>query len=397
MPTLLQINVTANWGSTGKIAEQIGQVVMAHGWESYIAYGRMMNPSKSKLIKIGTKFDVYEHYAENLILDNEGLASRRSTKRFLKKLDLIKPDIVHLHNIHDHYINYRYLLRYLIDNKIPIVWTFHDFWPVTGHCPHFIKGNCYKWQKECYECALSKSWVDRSNRNFYYKKSLLQNIKNLHVVCVSDWVSSVVKESFLANHDIRVVSNGIDLSIFKPSESKQIQHLYRDKYVILAVASQWKEGKGLNDYLAMSQLIKEDEVIVLVGVDEKIKRSLPNNIIGINRTNNVQELVDLYTRADVVTSLSSAETFGLTIIESYACGTPVVAYNNTAQGSLITNATGICVDDKNYKMAYEAIQEIRKSGKAKYSKECIRFVTDRYNETYTKNQYMDLYNELLKL
>ena len=102
MPTLLQINVTANWGSTGKIAEQIGLCAQTHGWESYIAYGRMMNPSKNELVKIGNAFDVYEHYVEGRFLDNEGLASRRATKRLLRGIDEIKPDIVHLHNIHDH-------------------------------------------------------------------------------------------------------------------------------------------------------------------------------------------------------------------------------------------------------------------------------------------------------
>ena len=105
MPTPLQINVTANWGSTGKIAEQIGLCAMKHGWESYVAYGRMKNPSGSKLIKIGSQMDVYEHYAESVFLDNEEMASRHASKKFIKKIDEIKPDIVHLHNIHDHYLN----------------------------------------------------------------------------------------------------------------------------------------------------------------------------------------------------------------------------------------------------------------------------------------------------
>ena len=130
---LLQINVTSNWGSTGKIAEQIGQCAMRHGWESYVAYGRMCNPSQNKLIRIGSMADVYLHYAEQRLLDNEGLASRRATRRFLKDIDRIKPDIVHLHVIHDHYLNYSLLFRYLAERQIPVVWTFHDCWAFTGH------------------------------------------------------------------------------------------------------------------------------------------------------------------------------------------------------------------------------------------------------------------------
>lgn len=117
MPILLQINVTANWGSTGKIAEQIGFCAMRHGWESFIAYGRWCNPSKSHLIKIGNKLDMYMHYAEQRIRDNEGLCSRGATKQLIKLISEIRPDVVQLHNIHDHYLNYRLLLNISIRQR----------------------------------------------------------------------------------------------------------------------------------------------------------------------------------------------------------------------------------------------------------------------------------------
>ncbi len=155
MKTLLQINSTANWGCTGKIAEQIGLCAMAHGWDSYIAYGRMMNPSKSRLIRVGTRLNPYEHYAENLLLDNEGLASRLATKRFLREVDRIKPDVVHLHNIHDHWLNYRMLFQYLAKKNIPVVWTQHNQWATTGHCMYNLCV-CERWKTECHNCPVSK-------------------------------------------------------------------------------------------------------------------------------------------------------------------------------------------------------------------------------------------------
>ena len=165
MKTLLQINCTANWGSTGKIAEQIGLCAMAHGWDSYIAYGRMMNPSKSKLIRVGSWLNPYEHYAENLLFDNEGLASRFATRKFLQEVDRIKPDVVHLHNIHDHWINYRMLFTYLAEKKIPVVWTQHDQWATTGHCMYNLCG-CERWKTECHDCPVSRWYsLDRSRRN----------------------------------------------------------------------------------------------------------------------------------------------------------------------------------------------------------------------------------------
>lgn len=396
MPKLLQINVTANWGSTGKIAEQIGTCAMSHDWESYMAYGRMMNPSQSILIKVGSRLDVYKHYVENLVLDNEGLASRIATRRFLRKIEEIKPDIIHLHNIHDHWLNYEILFKYLNTTDIPILWTFHDFWAVTGHCAHFIRAKCDKWQMECKSCPLSKSLIDRSRRNFLLKKKLLLANNNLHIVAVSEWVRGLVKKSFLSGNDIKVIPNGINLNVFRPQPKSETEAMYEGKFIIMSVASQWKFGKGLNDYIAMSSLLKKDELIVLVGIDENTKKLFPDNIIGISRTNNQNELALLYSRADVVTSFSSAETFGLTIVEAFACGTPVVAYNNTAQAALVTEDTGYLVPTGDYIAAYLAIQSIRQKEKWRYSDACVRLVTECYDERLCTEKYINLYNEILK-
>jgi glycosyltransferase involved in cell wall biosynthesis len=395
MPKVLQLNVTANWGSTGNIAEQIGACAMDHEWESYIAYGRMMNPSESNLIKVGSEFDVYEHYAENLLFDNEGLASRIATRRLLRKIDEIKPDIIHLHNIHDHWLNYDILFKYLNTTDISIVWTFHDFWALTGHCAHFIRVNCDKWQYECGSCQLNKSLIDRSRRNFLLKKKLFLANDNLHIVAVSEWVSGLVKKSFFSNTDLRVIPNGINLNIFKPQPKSVTDCLYKGKFIIMAVASQWKSGKGLNDYIAMSSLLKNDELILLIGVDENTKKFLPENIIGISRTNSPNELALLYSRADVVTSFSLAETFGLTIVEAFACGTPVVAYNNTAQAALLTEETGYLVPTGDYTAAYQAIQCIRQKDKSRYFDDCVRLATE-YDEKLCTEKYINLYNDILK-
>lgn len=396
MPKLLQINVTANWGSTGKIAEQIGTCAMAHNWESYMAYGRMMNQSESNLIKVGSSIDVYKHYAENLVFDNEGLASCIATRHFLRNIEEIKPDIIHLHNIHDHWLNYEILFKYLNTTDIPVVWTFHDFWAVTGHCAHFISVNCEKWQHECGSCPLNKSLIDRSRRNFMLKKKLFLANNNLHVVAVSEWVGELLKKSFLSNKDIRVIPNGINLNVFRPQPKSEIDNMYDGKFVIMTAASQWKSGKGLNDYIAMSSLLREDELIVMVGVDESVKKFLPDNIIGLPRTNSQKELAALYSRADVVTSFSLAETFGLTLVEAFACGTPVVAYNNTAQATLVTEGTGNLVPTGDYTAAYHAIQSIRQKGKGKYSDACLRLVTESYDEKLCTERYINLYNEILK-
>ena len=142
MKKLLQINISANSGSTGKIVEQIGKMAMTRGYESYIVYGNSCNPSESHLIKVGPKWNKYLHFIEQFFRDNEGLCSRYFTKKLIKKIKEIKPDIIQLHNIHDHFLNYKYLFEYLNKTDIKVIWTFHDCWAFTGHCYHFVLANC---------------------------------------------------------------------------------------------------------------------------------------------------------------------------------------------------------------------------------------------------------------
>lgn len=395
MPKLLQINVSANWGSTGIIAEQISIEASRRGWDCYVAYGRHFNPSSSKLLKVGNQLDVYCHYIENRLLDSEGLGSRIHTYKLISRIKEIQPDIIHLHNIHDHWINYRILFKYLNKTDIPIVWTFHDFWAITGHCAHFISVNCDKWQHECGYCPLNKSLIDMSRRNFILKKELFSQNTRLHVVAVSEWVAGLTRRSFLGDKDIRVIPNGINVNVFNSRQHIRGEDLFCGKFVIMGVASQWKRGKGLDDYIKLSSLLKDDEIIVLVGVNESVKRILPHNIYGVNRTNSHDELAALYSRADVVTSFSSAETFGLTVIESYACGTPVVVYDNSAHPFLVTEDTGYVVPNGSYKAAYQAIQQIRQKGKIQYSKSCRKFVLERYDKDIVYKQYVDMYEDIL--
>lgn len=408
MPKLLQINVTSNWGSTGRIAEQCNEYAAKAGWECYTAYGRYANPSQFQAVAASSKLDVYEHYAEARLIDNEGLASRSTTRRLIEQIMHIAPDVVHLHNIHDHWLNYKQLFEFLNDTDIKVVWTFHDFWAITGHCCHFVQADCNRFMTECYDCPYTKGklfpLLKRTKRNFNLKKQLFTANQNLHIVSVSDWVGENIAKSFLRDKDLRVIHNGVDTEVFKPTSldilnsSNYLNFLnsIEGKSVIMAVSSQWKSGsKGLGDYRAMAKMLKDDEVIVLVGVPGEISKDLPKNIIGIQRTNNQQELAALYTRADVVCSFSSAETFGLTIVEGYACGTPAVVYDNTAPPALITPKTGFVVENHNYRMAYSAIQQIKLNGKQHYSKSCISLAREKYNKDKCFEKYVELYEELL--
>lgn len=398
MPTILQINSTANWGSTGRIAEQINSLACSKGWDCYIAYGRYKNPSQSNLIKVGKSFDVYLHYFINRIFDYEGLGSRRATRRLISQIKDIRPDIIHLHNIHDHWINYKLLFEFLNSIDTPVIWTQHDCWAFTGGCPHYTLNNCQKWQEECKDCAFRKNLVDHSQQQFNLRKKLFLANRNLTIVPVSSWLADEVRKSFLNVLNIRPIFNGVDVHLFKPQNSANLVGKYglEKKYVLLALATSWSKSKGFEDYIALSKILPDDCVLVLVGVSSKMMGSLPHNILGIPRTHNVIELVELYSLADIVLNLSYQETFGLTTVEGMACGTPSIVYDSTASPELITSDTGVVVPSGDVYGVLNAINYIRNLGKEYFFKNCRKRAVEVYNKDLCYENYVQLYEQLLE-
>ena len=403
MPTLLQINSTANWGSTGKIAEQIGAIAVSHGWDSYIAYGRYANPSKSKIIKVGSKISQFLHLITSRVLDNHGLASRIATKAFIKKIKKLSPDIIHLHNIHGYYLNYKILFEYLNTTKIPVVWTLHDCWPFTGHCSHYVHDNCCQWQQVCTRKDCCKvyptSFLSRTKRNFNLKRRLFTSLgSRLVMTPVSSWLADQTKQSFLGKHRINFIYNGVDTSVFVPRDTSEIKRKFKldGKKILIGVASTWSEGKGFSDYIELRKRLSDDYIIVMVGVNSAQIANLPDGIVGIKRTQSTQELAELYSASDIVLSLSRAETFGLTVAEGMACGTPAVVYNNTAVPELITEDTGIVVNKTgDIDGVIIAVEQILDRGKQSYTEACRKRAEEHFDNRKCFEKYIRLYDELL--
>lgn len=393
---LLQLNVTANWGSTGKIAEGIGQAAMEQGWESAIAYGRSMNPSQSMLYKANGKFDVYYHYAVNKLLDCEGKGSRFATKNLIKFIEDYKPDIIHLHNIHDHWINYPILFDYLASIDTPIVWTFHDCWAFTGGCAYFEKSDCKKWQKGCSNCPQKNNLIDNSFRNHNDKIKWFNKIGDrLTVVSVSEWLDNLVSESLIHPSRQEVIYNGVDVNALTPMKYDQ-RFDFVGKKIVLGVANVWTPSKGLQSYIQLRKFLGEEYLIVLVGLDEKTTKGLPSGIFGISRTQNLNDLAQLYSRADVLLSLSIQETFGMTLAEAFACGTPAIAFDTTALPEVISPETGIVVPKGDLGSVVEAIRVICSSKDRFNSEGCRKRAIMNFNKDVQFNKYVDLYDSILR-
>lgn len=401
MPKLLLINVALNWGSTGKIVEGIGTLAQAGGWEVFVAHGaRYKNLSTTTNIQVSSKVGEWIHYVESSLFDAQGLGSRCETKRFLKQVEEIKPDIVHIHNIHGCYINYPLLFTYLKEHNIPVVWTLHDCWAMTGHCVHFMRSNCMKWQTRCHHCPQKMTFpssylFDRSERNYKLKKDLFTSMPVMHITTVSSWLKGIAESSYLKKYPITVVPNGIktDMLNFEPSDILERFGL-QGKKLLLAVAIGLDERKGLYDYIKLANKLSDQYQLMLVGLTEEERKTVPESIIAVKRTNSTRELAAYYSAADALLSLSYEETFGLTIVEAMACGTPAIVYDNTAQPELVTLETGMIVPTGDLDALVKAIDEVCSKPKESYSIACRNHSLE-YDEKLSYQKYLDIYSVII--
>lgn len=387
---VLQFNVTANWGSTGKIAEGIGLAAMQRGWDSSIVYGRYMNNSESQLLKTGRDLDVYTHYALHRFADGEGLGSKNATKNIIRKIKEVAPDIVHLHNIHDHWLNYPLLFDFLEQTDIPIVWTFHDCWAFTGHCPHFENIGCFKWKSKCNNCpSIPRFSIDRSARNFELKKRIFAKLSNrLTIVSVSNWLDEFVSESFLKNCRHEIIHNGVDTKVFCPDSQVSKERM------IIGVSNVWPAYKGLNDFIMLRDLLPDDIKITLVGLTPKQIKSLPANIRGITRTSNVSELVNLYRRGAVFVNPTHNDTFPTVNLEALSCGTPVITYNTGGSPEAIDKSTGIVVPKGDVSALADAVKQV--IARPFSAEDCRKRAETFFDKENQFDKYIDLYADLLK-
>ena len=396
---VVQITTSVNWGAVGRIAEQIGEHVIANGGTSYIFYGRYSKASKSKSFSCSNKLSLAVNLFFSRVFDCEGLAAWLSTRFLIARLKKINPDIIQLHTLHGYYLNYNILFKYLNKRNIPIVWTFHDCWAFTGHCAHFVSANCCKWETMCCKCPLLGEYpkailFDGSRRNYRKKKDLFTSNNNLHIVAVSEWMARLVKLSFFKDKDIKVIHNGIDLTVFKPYERE-----VKEQFIILGVASVWTEKKGLNDFFNLREILNSKVFnITLVGLNKEQLLSLPEGIIGIERTESIEELAKLYSSADVFVNLTYEDTFPTVNIESLACGTPVVTYNTGGSPEAIDSKTGFVVEQGNINKVASIIQSIN-SKHSEEKDEIRRLCRERAVMLFEKNarfkDYMQLYSSLL--
>ena len=393
---IVQINAVCGSGSTGKICVSVSSLLNAKNVENYILYvsGKSSFPYG---IKYASDMYVKLQALKSRFLGNYGFNSRYATKKLINELDRIKPDIVHLHNLHGHNCNLTMLFSYLNEKKIKLFWTFHDCWAFTAYCPYFDLAKCEKWKNECFDCPQHKtfSWFfDKSKFLYNNKKKLFQGL-DLTIITPSQWLADLVKQSFLKEYPVKVIYNGIDLSVFKPTESGfRANKGLMGKKIVLGVAFGWGKRKGLDVFVELANRLPDDYRIVLVGTDDKADKILPTNIISIHRTLNQKELAEIYTAADVFVNPTREEVLGMVNVEALACGTPVVTFKTGGSPECIDETCGSIVDCDDI----DSMEiEIRRVCEEKpYSLEACLNRARSFNMNDRFEEYVEMYKELLK-
>jgi len=399
---IFQIDVACNVTSTGRIAEGIGLEVIADGGESFIAYGRYGAESKSKTYRVGNELGVILHGIYTRLFDRHGFGSRRATKNLISIIDQIRPDIIHLHDIHGYYINFKILFAYIIERKIPVVWTQHCCWAFTGHCAFFEFVNCEKWKAECHHCRQKKEYpasylLDNSKSNYYQKKEFFTNVPNMTVVTVSKWLEGLVKQSFLSKYPILTIYNGIDSETFKFRKNNvKEKYKIKDKFVVLGVASPWSRRKGLADFFELRKACGDDIAIILVGLEKSQILSLPRGIIGVEKTESVNELAEMYSAADLFFNPTWEDNFPSTNLESLACGTPVATYRTGGSIEAVSEDTGFILNKGDIEGVISIIQKIRNFDKSFYFHKCRSRALSYFRQEDRFKEYIDVYKAMLK-
>lgn len=390
---ILQINSTVNTGSTGRIAEGIGLQMMKARYQSTIAYGRQKNPSESKTIRIGNKWDIYTHGLKTLLFDRHGFGSRKATKDLITKIKEVEPDVIGLHNLHGYYLHVEVLFKALQRWNIPVIWTFHDCWPFTGHCSHFERVECGKWKTHCQECPLTyaypKSLVDKSYRNFTLKRACFTGLENLTIVTPSKWLANLVRQSFLQEYPVRVIYNGVDTQVFSP-ENRSTK-----KKLVLGVASVWTPFKGYSDFIKLRDSLPDDWEVVLIGLSDQQIKNLPAGIQGIKKTSNLDELVTWYREAAIFVNPTYSDNFPTTNIEALACGTPVVTYKTGGSPEAVDKMTGRVVEQGDIQGLVNAIKELAAHDQKKLARACRERAERLFNKKDRYQEYVTLYESLV--
>ncbi|PLW98022.1 MAG: hypothetical protein C0593_06655 [Marinilabiliales bacterium] len=315
-----------------------------------------------------------------------------------KKITSENPDIVHFHWMQGGYFDFSVDS---VPHGIPLIWTFHDLWPITGGCAY--PGECTGFLNNCGNCPLFlfPRTKDLSYRSFKRKRDFFQSISDIHIVTPSSWLQQKVKQSPLTAHlNTSVIHNGIDTETFKrinKSEARKKLGISDHKNIILfgAIGATTNPKKGYDLLLdAFGKMDYSRNRLIVFGSSRKAENKNPDityyPIIKNNETLNL-----LYSAADVMVVPSREEVFGQTVIEAMASGTPVVAFDNGGPADIIKHkVNGYLALPYSTESLQEGIEWILSQDSGELGQKAQFHIENNFHITKTAAKYISLYHSL---
>ena len=399
MVRIAEINMM-HAGSTGKImfalADRLradGHTVRSFSPRYYSRLEKTEFPEKKDHFYFGWRFENMLHVRAAQLTGFHGCFSVFGTMRLLKELDAFRPDVIHLHNLHNWTVNLPMLFGYIRKRRIRVIWTLHDCWAFTGQCPHYLAAKCDKWKEGCFACPqvrqYPQSFVDRTRTMHRLKKRWFLHIENMTLAAPSGWLAEEVGQSFLKEYPVKVINNGIDLSVFRPTPSDfRRKYGLEDKKIILGVAFGWGYKKGLDVFIELAGRLDDGYAIVLVGTDERTDRQLPDGVVSIRKTADQRELAGIYTAADVFVNPTREDNFPTVNIEALACGTPVATFDVGGSAEIPDETCGEAVPCGDVDELEKAIARLSGGGE-QLRRACLRRGAE-FEQGLKYSQYADL-------
>lgn len=402
---VLQINIFYKEGSTGKIVADIHERLIRDGHESYVVFGKGKNWQKddAQYIIRTTSDKRSEFYRK--ISRLTGLRYNTAyfeTWKLLRKIDKIKPDIIHLHCLNCAYIQPYILLRYLGKKKYPVLVTHHADVTITANCDHAFE--CNKWKNGCGGCTTfreqKRSFVlDNSHLSWIQMKNAFSKIKNLYASGVSEWMTERVRQSpFFKDKVCRTILNGLDTSAFTyrndTAEIKNELGIVNSDKVVLHVTPNFSAPiKGGRYVIELAKKLPNVK-FVIVGIKKHEIKNLPPNIIPITQIQSKEILSKYYSLADVTILTSFRESFSMVTAESLCCGTPVLGFKAGAPETIAITEYSEFVDYGEVKILSYKIQEALKKDINKIQ------ISDKAKSIYDAeimySKYLDFYIDIVQ-
>ena len=364
---ILFLNTTYICGGAESVASQILQGMSARGHHVYeiVSYHKRPEPLPGNVSAI---YDTKARLLLNRLIThnhgNDSLSIPYSLRRISAFIKDKHIDVIHLHNAHGNFLGIRDIRK--LSMLCPVVWTVHDFWPLTGHCAS-PTGCPDLWKEGCPSCPHLDNYPPlRQNKAaaLLKEKEECFNRSSILYTVPSRWMEQQFRQSVIGRQKCICIHNSLDTDLWKPMDKNSLREKYglpADKHILAFVAADpQKKSKGMDLLLgALEKLPSPEDYLLLIagreGGLEKIRQcGFAARHFGY--ISDQEKMNEFYAMADLLVNPSLYETFGLVNIEAMSCGTPVIAFSICAMEEIIAD-TGWCVHSIDSQSLAKAIEK----------------------------------------